>query len=692
MKEKAYRPMNTGELMKEFDVEFGEYQIFQEILDSLEQEGKIHKTKKERYGVPERLNLAVGVLQGNPRGFAFLIPDAEDAEDVYISLEKMNGAMHQDRVKVRLLKSSYLDKAEGEVVQILKRAHKTIVGRVEKARRVIFVIPDEKRIFHYIFIADDNKMSIKEGDKVLVKITKWPHKKRGPEGKIVEILGDASTPGIDMISLMHRLNLPREFPAGVLDYSAKIKEEIPERELQNRLDLREKLIFTIDGADAKDFDDAISLEMQNEKTVCLGVHIADVSHYVQESDILDQEAFERGNSVYLVDRVIPMLPEKLSNQLCSLQEGVDRLTISLLMDIDWETGKVLKADFQESVINSKKRLTYDEVNQVLKNESSIAKELDQKLLTMNRLAQLLKKNKEEGGSIDFDFPEAQVELAEDGTPLAITKRVRDQGEMLIEEFMILANSITAKEFAQRKIPFIYRVHEAPDLLDLKLLNEFLHNYGYHIRENEGEIDPKAYQNVIEKVKGTPEEKSIQRVILRSLKQARYSVENFGHFGLALKFYTHFTSPIRRYSDLIVHRLLKEKMNQKKFTSSRKDELNNSLPEIARNCSSLERKAMEAERESVDLKMVEFMEKRIGETYQGVISSVTAFGFFVELDFLVEGLVHVSTLVDDYYHFQEGMHLLIGEQTRKVYRLGDQVQVVVNRVSRELNQIDFLISD
>ncbi len=692
MRGRTYRPMTFEELVEEFGLARKDREPFAQLLAELEKDGAIVKTRKDRYGIPEKMNLVVGVLQGHRKGFAFLLPEDPEQPDIYIGLENMSGAMHRDKVIVRRLKKGKGEKEEGEVIRILERANEKIVGRLEVVRNIGFVVPDDPRIYYDVFLPPDSIKDAGEGDKVIVKIEKWPQGRRNPEGKLIQVLGGEDEPGVDIESLIYRLGLPREFPRKVEGEVQKIKDIIPEDIKENRLDLRDKLIFTIDGEDAKDFDDAVSLEVKGKGQAQLGIHIADVAHYVREGSELDKEARERGTSIYLVDRVIPMLPEKISNGVCSLRPKEERLTLSLLLDISMENGEVLDYNFAESIIESKYRLTYTEVNRALENGESLweDEELFKTLRRMEHLAKVRRKNREKRGSIDFDFPEPYLELDDQGAPVAIHRRERGIGEILIEEFMILSNEVIAEHFYWRELPFIYRIHERPDLGDIKELNEFLHNFGFHIKEENGDIKPKDIQTVLEKIKGREEQRLIQTVVLRSMKQARYHWMNMGHFGLASENYTHFTSPIRRYPDLIVHRILKEVITKGSLNPKRIEQLEEILPNVTRHSSDMERRAMEGERESVDMKMVEYMEQEVGEEFDGIISSVLAFGFFVELENLVEGLVHVSTLTDDYYHFLEKEFAFQGERTKKIFRLGDKVRVRVDKVNRLQGEIDFAL--
>lgn len=695
MRDEAYKPLTIEELLDSFEISNQEKNKFIEVLDEMEQDGKIVKTRRGRYGLPERMNLVVGRLERHKKGFGFLIPDDPEHEDVYINAGNINGAMHNDHIIVRLKGTKDKKRLSGEVIRILERDNKTIVGDFEASQNFGFVVPDNSHIYYDVFIPKEEINGASQGQKVVVKITRWPEKRRNPEGKVIEILGDRGDPGVDIEAIIRKLDLPKEFPPEVRDYVAKISEDIPEDEVQRRRDLRELKMVTIDGEDAKDFDDAVSIERLDDERVQLGVHIADVSHYVKEDSILDQEAQKRATSIYLVDRVIPMLPEKLSNNLCSLRHGEDRLAMSVLMTCDLESGELIEHEIIESIINVNHRLTYNEANEMLVNED---KELIEKyedfideLELMEELCLGLRENRFEEGSIGFDFPESQVILDDAGTPVDIIKVERGIAEKLIEEFMIFTNQVIAEEVFWREIPFIYRVHDHPDEGDLEELNNFLHNFGYHIKGISEETHPKSLQTVLEKVEGEPEERVINTVLLRSMKQAHYAVKNIGHFGLAIDYYSHFTSPIRRYPDLMIHRIVKEMINKGTFGKGRREELKENLSAIANHASLRERKAEEAEMDSKDLKKVEYMQGKEGEEYEGIISGMTSFGFFVELPNTVEGLVHVSNLTDDYYIYHEDKHAYIGEKTGNVYRLGDEVNVAVYRVNLADRQVDLVLS-
>ncbi|NMA57773.1 ribonuclease R, partial [Clostridium cochlearium] len=559
MKEQAYKPMNLKELAKVFNIKSDDIEDFKKVLDYMEKDGLVVKTRTEHYGVPEKMGLLVGKVQGHQRGYAFLIPE-DDREDVFIPASGLNGAMNGDKVVVKVFKEIKEGKrSEGEVIRILDRVNKTVIGTFEDSKNFGFVVPDEKRIYQDIYIPKGNTMGAHAGDIVIAEITKWPEKRRSPEGKIVEILGKKGEKGIDILTIIKKYNLPEEFPEKVQKYTENIPDEIKEEEYNNRVDLRDKKIITIDGEDAKDLDDAISIEKLPNGNFYLGVHIADVSNYVKEKNPLDKEALKRGTSVYLVDRVIPMLPKKLSNGICSLNPKVDRLTLSCFMEID-KTGKVLNHKVVESVINSSERMTYTDVNKILKdNDQQLIKKYDylmENFKLMEELCKILYKKRINRGAIDFDFEECKIILDEEGKPVEIKPYEREIGNRIIEEFMLVCNETIAEYMFWANIPFVYRIHEEPDSEKLQHFNEFVYNLGYSIKYSK-EIHPKALQEVVEKVKGKKEETVINTLLLRSLKQAKYSPECVGHFGLAARYYCHFTSPIRRYPDLIIHRIIKE---------------------------------------------------------------------------------------------------------------------------------------
>lgn len=659
----------------------------EKALKELEREGKTVRIQGERYVLPEKVNLIPGRIQGHKKGFAFLLPLDPDMEDLFISLENKRGAMHGDLVLVRpSLKKK--KKREGVVSRILERKNQTIVGRLERDKRAPFayLIPDNPRITSHIFVPGDGIQGALHNQKVVVKITSWPTQNRGPEGHVVEVLGFEQEPGVDIEGVIRQMDLPHVFSKEVEEAALAVAKPPTSKDLEERRDLRHLFTFTIDGEDAKDFDDAISLRPKEEGEWELGVHIADVSHYVTPGDVIDVEAQRRGTSVYLLNQVIPMLPEPLSNHICSLKEGEDRLTFSLLITL--KDSIVIDYTLERSLIKVKKRLTYKEVNAFLAGETQLG-DLGESLLKMYSISQKLRRERMEGGSLDFNFPEVKIILDERGSPEAIEREEHGPGESIIEEFMLLANQKVAHFILEREVPSIFRVHERPQREKIRELNDFLSTLGYQVKTKNGRIHPKSLQRVLFACQGKEEERPISNMILRSLSQARYSPENVGHFGLAIDLYTHFTSPIRRYPDLVIHRILSLIMEDR-INEESKDLLESLLPEVAEEASKRERLAMEAEWEVEEIKKVEYMCKKKGEVFSGIISGVINSGFFVELPNTVEGFVRVSTLEDDYYLFNQKQMALIGERRRRVYRLGDRVKILVDRVDLEEREIDFLL--
>ncbi len=695
MRESAYKPLKAEELSRQLGIsEKREIKRFQGFLEEMEQEGKVIKNRYGLYGIPEKMNLVVGKLQGHQSGFGFIIQDNPDTSDVFVPANQMNGAMHGDKVVARLLKSSGSNrKNEGEIIRILQRRSKLIVGRYEAGRQFGFVIPDDQRIAQDIFIPKGETKQLKNGMKVQVEITRWPEQRRNPEGVIVDVLGFLGEKGVDTLSIIKKHELPEEFPPDVLRELEAYSRQLSADELSGRRDLRDLVMVTIDGADAKDLDDAVSLHKKDNGNWELGVHIADVGYYVKEGTALDKEAFQRGTSIYLVDRVIPMLPPKLSNDLCSLNPQVDRLAISAFMEFNHQ-GELLAHHFVPSVICTRERMTYDEVRGILEDQNKDLRKRYSMLVPMfeemRRLALLLREKRFKRGALDFAVPEIKVKLDDDGKPVALEKRPRTIAEIIIEEFMLVCNETVAEHFFRLKLPFIYRVHEKPADEKMLLFRDFIQGLGLSIKGAPEKIHSSSLQALLRKLAGKPEERVVNTVLLRTMKQARYSSENAVHYGLAAEFYTHFTSPIRRYPDLVVHRLLREYLSgmpsAKRLAKIAKNNYN-----TADRSSTRERLAMEAERESVEMKKVEFMLGKEGQEYDAVISGVTSFGLFAELDNLVEGLIHVSSMDDDYYNFHENKLTLIGERTGKAYRIGQPVRVILKRVDKESRQIDFTLT-
>ena len=690
MREDAYRPMDIQDLAAVFDIGSDEYKAFKVALKQMEREGLIIRTKKDRFAVPEKLGLVTGKLQAHQKGFGFLIPDIEGEKDVFIPSSAMHGALNGDKILVQVTREDFKGKKrEGEVVEVLERANKTIVGVYEESRNFGFVVPDDKKIASDIFISKNNKNGAKDRDVVVVEITNWPDKRRSPEGKVVEILGQKGEVGLDILSIIKKYGLPEEFPEKVLNYAENISEEIDEKEILRRRDIRDLMMVTIDGEDAKDLDDAVSLSKTKDGLYKLGVHIADVTHYVREKNPLDKEALKRGTSVYLIDRVIPMLPKKLSNGICSLNPKVDRLALSCFMTID-SKGKVIDHEIAETVIRTNERMTYTDVTKILtENDPDLIeryKEVVPMFREMEELCVILRNKRMKRGAIDFDFEESKIILNENGKPIDIKPYERAIANRIIEEFMLVCNETIAEYMYWTKIPFVYRIHENPDEEKLDKFREFIYNLGYTIRFGQ-EIHPRVLQEVLEKVKGKKEEIVVSTLLLRSMMQARYAPENTGHFGLAAQYYCHFTSPIRRYPDLQIHRIIKEHLNGR-IDEKRASKLVNIVDVASKQSSERERLAEEAEREVDDLKKAEYMKDRIGQEFEGIISSVTSFGIFVELPNTIEGLVHITDLDDDYYVFDEQHLCLIGERTKKIYRLGDEVKVICSRVDIDNRDIFF----
>lgn len=692
MREKAYSPLTLEELVAAFDLNGAQEKLFMKQLVELEGQGHIIKTRWHRYGVPERMNLVVGRLQGHAKGFAFVLPEGEGQDDVYIASADTHGAMHNDRVVARLHKKSKGSRPEGEVIRVLERYNVAVVGTFDKGKNYGTVLPDDVRLNQGIFVSKDDFSGAVDKEKVVVEITHWPEERRRAEGRIIQRLGQKDAPGTDILSIIYKYQLPLDFPQIVQEEAETVPELLRSEDLMGRTDFRDQDIVTIDGADARDLDDAVNV-VKTDTGYRLGVHIADVSHYVRPRTALDKEANRRGTSVYLVDRVIPMLPQRLSNGICSLNPRQDRLTLSLVMDID-TSGKVTDYVLSKGVIRTKERMTYDNVYRILREDDKDLQRRYSDLLPqfrlMEELAELLTRRRTKRGAIDFDFPETKVELDDQGRPLAIIPRPRTIAEGIIEEFMLVANETVARHFSDMKKPFIYRIHEKPASDKIKELNEFIHNFGYHIKGSYDDIHPKALQQMLAKAQGERYHRLISTVTLRSMRQAKYTDQNAGHFGLAAQYYTHFTSPIRRYPDLLVHRFITYWLGEKapKAWISQVKE----LKELADHCSRRERVAEEADRESVDMKKVEYMEGRVGEVFPGIISGVTAFGIFVELENSVEGLVHISNMHDDYYHFNEKMYCLVGEGKKRIFRLGDPVTVKLIKVSKEARTLDFILTE
>lgn len=694
MKEPNYKPLLLDELAGVLAVPLEDTELFRFLLEELEIEGKIYKSNKKRYAVPKSLNLVSGILQGNEQGFAFLLPEEEGAGDIFIPAVNLSGAMHRDRVLARISGSTEPGRRpEGEIVRILSRANVTVTGTMDISGKTGFVVPDDKRISSDIFVPRDEFHGALHGNKVVVKITRYPEARRNAEGTIVEVLGDADEKGVDVLSIIRSYNLRDTFPDSVMKETDKLPSLVEPQMAEGRRDLREVRMVTIDGEDAKDLDDAVSVERMENGNYLLGVHIADVSHYVAESSELDKEALLRGTSVYLVDRVLPMLPQKLSNGICSLNMGVDRLAFSVTMEID-RSGEVKSHDIFESIININERMTYTDVYRILEEENPELSERYGEHVSdfrlMKELAGVLREKRIRRGSIDFDFPETKVTLDEKGKPIEIKRYEITIANRIIEEFMLVCNETVAEHFCWTETPFVYRVHGQPDPEKMETFGEFVRTMGYKFKAAEN-IHPKQLQDLLGQIKGTAEEPVISMVMLRSLQKAVYSEHNDGHFGLAAKYYCHFTSPIRRYPDLIIHRIMKAVLKGR-LSEAEAEELAGKLPEIARHSSKTERDADDAERDTVELKEVEYMRDHIGEAFDGIVSGITQFGMFVELPNTIEGMIRLSDLDDDYYEYEESRFCLRGVRTGKYYRIGQPVRIIVARADLLTRRLDFVLDE
>ncbi|MEG7379219.1 ribonuclease R [Bacillus subtilis] len=694
MKEEAYKPLTVQELEEMLNItEAEEFKELVKALVALEEKGLIVRTRSDRYGIPEKMNLIKGKISAHAKGFAFLLPEDTSLSDVFIPPNELNTAMNGDIVMVRLNSQSNGSRQEGTVIRILERAIQRVVGTYTETRNFGFVIPDDKKITSDIFIPKNGKNGAAEGHKVVVKLTSYPEGRMNAEGEIETILGHKNDPGIDILSVIHKHGLPGEFPADAMEQASSTPDTIDEKDLKDRRDLRDQVIVTIDGADAKDLDDAVTVTKLDDGSYKLGVHIADVSHYVTENSPIDKEAVERGTSVYLVDRVIPMIPHRLSNGICSLNPKVDRLTLSCEMTINSQ-GQVTEHEIFQSVIKTTERMTYSDVNQILVDDDEELKQKYEPLVPMfkdmERLAQILRDKRMNRGAVDFDFKEAKVLVDDEGAVKDVVIRERSVAEKLIEEFMLVANETVAEHFHWMNVPFIYRIHEEPNAEKLQKFLEFVTTFGYVVKGTSGDIHPRALQSILDAVRDKPEETVVSTVMLRSMKQAKYDPQSLGHFGLSTEFYTHFTSPIRRYPDLIVHRLIRTYLINGKVDEATQEKWAERLPDIAEHTSTMERRAVDAERETDDLKKAEFMIDKIGEEFDGMISSVTNFGMFVELPNTIEGLVHVSFMTDDYYRFDEQHFAMIGERTGNVFRIGDEITVKVVDVNKDERNIDFEI--
>ncbi len=685
--DELYVPMKAKEIAAVLSVPKEMRKELQEVLDELLAEGRIEVSAKGKYKKSEGKYL-VGTFTAHPRGFGFVSIEGEDA-DIFIPEKAVNGAFHMDTVQVEVVSETSGKRREGKIIKILERGVVQIVCTYEKSKTFGFAVPDNPKFGSDIFIPQERSKGAVSGHKVVVEITDYGKEGKKPEGKVVEILGHINDPGTDILSIVRAYNLPVEFSERILKQVENVSNEVSSADMAGRMDLRDWQTVTIDGEDAKDLDDAITLTREGEYYQ-LGVHIADVTNYVQEHSALDVEALKRGTSVYLVDRVIPMLPHKLSNGICSLNAGENRLALSCIMTID-KKGNVIDHNIAETVIKVDRRMSYTSVKKILEDQDETEireyEELVPMFERMEELAAILRKKRMSRGSIDFDFPETKIILDKQGRPVEIKPYERNVATKIIEDFMLIANETVAQDYFWQELPFVYRTHENPDTEKIRKLSTFINNFGYTMKIGQDEIHPKELQKLLTKIDGTPEEALISRLTLRSMKQAKYATVSTGHFGLATPYYCHFTSPIRRYPDLQIHRIIKDnlrgRMNAKRIAHYEKI-----LPEVAKHSSETERVADEAERETEKLKKVEYMSGHIGEIFTGVISGVTEYGFYVELPNTIEGMVHVTTLTDDYFHYSADTYELVGEVTNIHYKLGQKVSVMVMETDKIMRTIDF----
>ena len=727
MRNEQYVPMKAKDMAFILGVPKQKYAEFREILDELEREFKVQQSKKGKYMLVDESIYKTGVLRLNSKGFGFVkVPDSDN--EIFVSRDNMNKALNDDEVLVQIIEGNVGsgEHDEGKIIKILRHGKDTIVGTFQNSRNFGFVVPDDSNFGTDIFISKKNFGKAKNNQKVVVKITKFAEKGKKAEGKVIEVLGNRDEAGIDMLSLIKEYNLPYEFPEPVLKEAKSLDINITENDLKFRLDLRNEEIFTIDGEDAKDLDDAVCVKKNDDGNYVLGVHIADVSNYVKEGSQLDKEAVIRGTSVYMMDRVIPMLPKELSNGICSLNEGQDRFALSVIMEIN-DKGQVVSSDIRKSIIKVTRRMSYTGVYKILKklivdNSFDSENKLDVKIISnieegldesskeiskkdiesimqykdffdhfklMAELATILKSKREKEGSLDLDIPESKIILDENGIAVDVKKYEITFANEIIEQFMLIANETVAEKFYWLEAPFIYRVHPEPDIEKIRELNTFIWNLGYRIKAGKDNIHPKAFAEVLEEVKGKPEERVVSNLILRTLKVAQYESENRGHFGIASKYYCHFTSPIRRYPDLFIHRIISKYIeNNYSLTDEDLEKYSEQATKYARTSSEREKIAQKVERDSVDIKKAEFMQSRVGEEYDGIISNITSFGVFVELENTVEGLVRFENLGDEYFVYDEEHKQLYGEESGDILNIGDKMHIKVVEANKEMRRISF----
>ena len=691
MRDKVTHPATPRDLLRTLKIPREERATFRRLIKALGSTGELIQTNGGRVGLPDKMDLVVGRLETHANGFGFVIPDktGDVSPDVYVSAANIKEAMHGDRVLARIERKSVDGRLEGRIIRILERGSSTIVGKFVLESGLGYVQPFDRRILADVHVPTGSSAGAEPGEMVVAEITLWPTPTRGPVGRIIEVLGDINEKGVDTEIIIRKFGIPDAHGEAAVE-DAKTFGPVSAREIAGRTDFRKTVTMTIDGEHARDFDDAISLERLPNGNYWLGVHIADVAHYVSEGGALDLEGYERATSVYFPDRAVHMFPSELATGICSLNPRVDRLVQSCLMEVD-RNGSVVRYEFHDGVINTAARMTYTEVNAILMERPSALlskyRDLVPRFEQMAELFHILNARRKRRGSIDFDLPEAEVVLDEAGRVESIVEAERNIAHKLIEEFMLLANETVASYLEGAGMPSLYRIHEQPDVLKVEQFEEFISGFGYSLAAPPGAVRPRNFQKLLEKLHGKPEERPIAFLMLRTMQKARYAPQNLGHFGLAADSYTHFTSPIRRYPDLVVHRMLRE-ARRSGLDADRAEELSEDLPDVARHCSEMERRADEAERELVQWKKVRFMADKVGDEFDGYITGVAAFGLFVQLtEHYVEGLVHVSSMADDYYRFLEKSHSLRGENTQKVYQLGERVRVQVVRVDMDRRQID-----
>ena len=691
VKDEHYVPMKAKELAILLQVSKEDRPDLDYVLHELVASGEIMLSKRGKYSKPEN-HILTGTFMATAKGFGFVSVEGME-EDIYIKENRTGGALDKDIVQLVLLPSKGGKGQEGEIIKVISHGITEVVGIFQKNKDFGFVKADNQKFAKDIYIPEARSKGAVTGHKVVVKLTDFGSKSKNPEGIVKEILGHVNDPGVDILSIIKSFHLPEEFPKPVMEQAGQIETEVLEEEKQGRLDLRTWQTVTIDGEDAKDLDDAVTLTKEGNRYI-LGVHIADVTHYVTENSPLDKEALKRGTSVYLVDRVIPMLPHRLSNGICSLNEGVDRLALSCIMEID-EKGNVIGHNIAETIIRVDRRMSYTSVKKILEDRDEAERKEYETLVPMfelmQELAALLREKRKQRGSIDFDFPETKIILDAKGKPIEIKPYERNTATKIIEDFMLITNETIAEDYFWQEIPFVYRTHDTPDPERIERLEVFINNFGYGIKNNREGIHPKELQKLLARIEDSPEEALISRLTLRSMKQAKYTVENSGHFGLSAKYYCHFTSPIRRYPDLQIHRIIKENLHGG-IAEKRIKHYSSILPQVAEQSSEMERRADEAERDTEKLKKTEYMSKRIGERFTGVISGMSTYGIYVELPNTVEGMIHVNSLTDDYYYYKEETYEMVGEQKHRVFKLGQTIDIIVEDTDKLLRTIDFCLAD